>query len=193
MQPLSYWVEKRFFLLLPLYFGEIWILCPIFCHTNDSYFPNSEVIFNPHYSLLSYGIWPFEKIFFLISTLEYLTFLPPWWFLLSSLSLPFYPFLIRIGAFQTCVLSSLPLLFFFNFSATLLLSPLPKKMSLGSTLLPGLHCTCYCLFLNEYHLILISTYFSDFSPLKHLSLWSWIPLPHVLTHLLLTFTIAPTL
>lgn len=83
--------------------------------------------------------------------------------------------------------------FFFNFSATLLLSPLPKKMRLGSTLLPDFHCTCYCLFLNEYHLILISTYFSDFSPLKHLSLWNWIPLPHVLRHLLLTFTIAPTL
>ena len=143
---------------------------PVFCHTNDSYFPNSKVIYNPHYSLLSYGISPFKRFSFSSQLLNTLLL-----YLLDVFFSHLYHFHFTLSSY-VLVLSK-PVFFplshyLFYFSATLLLSPLPKKMRLGSTLLLGLHCTCYCLFLNEYNLILISTYFSDFNPLTHFSLWS---------------------
>lgn len=42
---------------------------------------------------------------------------------------------------------------------------IPQEVRLGTVLLLS-HCAFYCPFLKEYHLILISTYFSDLRPLE---------------------------
>lgn len=86
--------------------------------------------------------------------------LSPWWFLLSSLSLPFYPFSYILVLSQICIPSFLPL--FFWFFCNSVTSSSSQEDEVRFTLLLGLNCTCYCLFLNEYHLILTSTYFFRF-------------------------------
>lgn len=76
-----------------------------------------------------------------------------------------------------------------NSNSMAFLLNISQQVKLFSILFLG-HFLCYCSFPKGYHLILMSTYFSNFSTLGHLSLRSWVPLPGIMGHPVRPFTIA---
>lgn len=140
--------------MLPLYFGEIWILYPIFCYTNESCFPKVLIILN---SPIAFDLSKrFSSSSWLFNTLP---------FYLCDDSFSHFYHLHVIFSSYVLVLSKIvfspPSFHCLWFSCNLItissLVNIPQEVELGSTLLPSHHCSGYCLFLNGYHLIQIQS------------------------------------